>query len=106
MDGLDTSAVGTSAIVTSAERINPTNPNAGVPDNITGAGELVDNGDGTWTYTPALDDDSAVTFSYTVSDGALTAAGTATLDILVRSQNTEFYSPGNDLPYALPARPG
>jgi hypothetical protein len=32
--------------------------------------------------------------------------GTAVLDILVRSQNTEFYSPGNDLPYALPGRPG
>lgn len=32
--------------------------------------------------------------------------GTATLDILVRSQNTEFYSPGNDLPHALPPRPG
>jgi len=32
--------------------------------------------------------------------------GSATLDILVRSQNTEFYSPGNDLPHALPPRPG
>jgi hypothetical protein len=32
--------------------------------------------------------------------------GTATLDVLVRSQNTEFYSPGNDLPHALPPRAG
>jgi hypothetical protein len=32
--------------------------------------------------------------------------GTATLDILVRSQNTEFYSPGNDLSHVLPPRPG
>ena len=32
--------------------------------------------------------------------------GTATLDILVRSQNTEFYSPGNRLPHVLPPRPG
>lgn len=32
--------------------------------------------------------------------------GTATLDILVRSQNTEFYSPGNDLPHVLPPRSG
>lgn len=32
--------------------------------------------------------------------------GTATLDIIVRSQNTEFYSPGNDLPHVLPPRPG
>jgi VCBS repeat-containing protein len=47
----------------------------------TGSGSLVDNGDGTWNYTPALNDDTAVSFSYTVSDGALTAAGSATLDI-------------------------
>ena len=30
-----------------------------------GAGSLVDNGDGTWTYTPALNDDTSVSFSYT-----------------------------------------
>ena len=35
----------------------------------TGNGSLVDNGDGTWTYTPALNDDSSVSFSYTVTDG-------------------------------------
>src|SRR6185369_8748510 len=46
-----------------------------------GAGTLTDNHDGTWTYTPALNDDSAVAFSYTVSDGSLTAAGTASLEI-------------------------
>ncbi|WP_119299700.1 hypothetical protein [Dongia deserti] len=32
--------------------------------------------------------------------------GTATLDILVRSQNAEFYSPANDLPHALAPLPG
>jgi large repetitive protein len=41
----------------------------------------VNNGDGTWTYTPALNDDTNVTFTYIVSDGSLSAAGTATLDI-------------------------
>ncbi|WP_418321204.1 cadherin-like domain-containing protein [Piscinibacter sakaiensis] len=46
-----------------------------------GGGSLVDNGDGTWTYTPALNDDGSVTFSYTVSDGSLSAPGSATLDI-------------------------
>ncbi len=30
-----------------------------------GAGSLIDNGDGTWTYTPALNDDTSVSFSYT-----------------------------------------
>jgi VCBS repeat-containing protein len=46
-----------------------------------GNGSLVDNGDGSWTYTPALNDDAGVSFSYTVTDGELTAAGSATLDI-------------------------
>ncbi|MCO5106476.1 MAG: VCBS domain-containing protein [Burkholderiaceae bacterium] len=47
-----------------------------------GLGGLVDNGNGTWSYTPAADDDTSVTFSYTVSDGiAAPVAASATLDI-------------------------
>src|SRR5258706_9908164 len=47
-----------------------------------GAGTLVDNGNGTWTYTPAANDSSSVSFSYTVSDGnGGNAAGSATLDL-------------------------
>ena len=46
-----------------------------------GSGTLIDNGDGTWAYTPAADDDTSVSFTYTVTDGSLTAAGSATLDI-------------------------
>ena len=46
-----------------------------------GNGSLVDNGDGTWTYTPAQNDSSAVSFSYTISDGAASVAGSATMDI-------------------------
>ena len=46
-----------------------------------GSGTLVNNGNGTWTYTPALNDDASVSFSYTVTDGSLTALGSATLDI-------------------------
>jgi uncharacterized delta-60 repeat protein len=46
-----------------------------------GTGSLLDNGDGTWMYTPALNDDSAVSFSYSVSDGSLSTAGSATLDV-------------------------
>ena len=57
-----------------------------------GAGTLVDNGNGTWTYTPALNDDSAVSFSYTITDGSLTTPGSATLDIL----------PVNDVPVTTP----
>jgi VCBS repeat-containing protein/parallel beta-helix repeat protein len=55
-----------------------------------GSGSLVDKGDGTWTYTPALNDDTAVSFSYSVSDGSLTTVGSATLDI----------TPVNDAPTA------
>ena len=47
----------------------------------TGNGTLNDNGDGTWNYTPAADDDTDVSFDYTITDGADTVAGTATLDI-------------------------
>ncbi len=46
-----------------------------------GNGTLVDNHDGTWSYTPAADDDTGVSFDYTVSDGALDASSTAALDI-------------------------
>ena len=53
-----------------------------------GNGTLVDNGDGTWTYTPDLNDDTAVSFSYTVSDGMASVTGSATLDI----------TPVNDVP--------
>src|SRR4029078_8129125 len=46
-----------------------------------GAGSLTDNHDGTWSSTPAQSDDPAVTFSYTVTDGALGGSGSASLDI-------------------------
>ena len=58
----------------------------------TGNGSLADNGDGTWSYTPALNDDSQVSFSYDVTDGSLSAAGSATLDI----------TPVNDAPVTSP----
>ena len=57
-----------------------------------GNGTLDDNGDGTWNYTPAADDDSNVSFSYTVTDGTDSVAGSATLDI----------TPVNDAPTATP----
>ncbi len=58
----------------------------------TGSGSLIDNGDGTWSYTPALNDDTSVSFSYTVTDGSLSVAGSATLDI----------TPVNDAPTTSP----
>ncbi|MDH4563439.1 cadherin-like domain-containing protein, partial [Pseudomonas sp. BN411] len=57
-----------------------------------GSGSLVDNGNGTWNYTPALNDDTSVSFSYSVTDGSLSASGSATLDI----------TPVNDAPTTTP----
>ncbi|MEY8877381.1 MAG: DUF4347 domain-containing protein, partial [Leptothrix sp. (in: b-proteobacteria)] len=74
-------------LITQAELL----ANAGDVDNVNltatslaitaGNGALVDNGDGTWSYTPAANDDGSVSFSYSVSDGSLTASGSASLDI-------------------------
>jgi hypothetical protein len=53
-----------------------------------GNGTLDDN-DGTWTYTPALDDDTSVTFSYEVTDGvAAPVATSASLDITHHTVHT------------------
>ena len=57
-----------------------------------GNGTLVDNVDGTWNYTPVADDDTAVSFTYDISDGTATInTGSAALDI----------TPVNDAPVAV-----
>ena len=58
----------------------------------TGNGALTDNGDGTWSYTPAADDDTELSFNYTITDGTDNVAGSATLDII----------PVNDVPTTTP----
>ena len=58
-----------------------------------GGGTLDNNGNGTWTYHPALNDSTSVTFSYSVTDGvAAPVATTASLDI----------TPVNDAPVTSP----
>ena len=47
----------------------------------TGNGVVTDNGNGTWNYTPAANDETDVSFNYTITDGTNNVAGTATLDI-------------------------
>ncbi|MCA1495101.1 cadherin-like domain-containing protein, partial [Ensifer sp. NBAIM29] len=60
---------------------------------VSGGGTLVDNEDGTWTYTPAADDDTAVSFGYAIADGhGGSTAGAASLDI----------TPVNDDPTTAP----
>ncbi|HCE2174774.1 TPA: tandem-95 repeat protein [Vibrio parahaemolyticus] len=56
-----------------------------------GNGTLVDNGDGTWTFTPQIDDDTEVSFTFDIIDDEdLVVSGSANLDIL----------PINDVPNA------
>ena len=57
-----------------------------------GNGSLVDNGNGTWSYTPAANDDTNASFDYTINDGTDNVTGTATLDI----------TPVNDTPKTTP----
>ena len=57
-----------------------------------GGGSIVNNGNGTWTYTPAANVNGPVSFNYTASDGTLSASSTASLDI----------APVNDAPVATP----
>jgi parallel beta-helix repeat protein len=52
-----------------------------------GNGTLADNHDGTWSYTPAQNDDTSVSFSYQVTDGvAAPVADSATLGITLGNE--------------------
>ncbi len=62
---------------------------------VASTGGLVDNGDGTWTFTPDANDDSGVSFTYTVSDGTDTVAGSAALDLL--AVNDGLTTEGDDV---------
>ncbi|WP_157785085.1 cadherin-like domain-containing protein, partial [Bradyrhizobium yuanmingense] len=57
-----------------------------------GGGSIVNNGNGTWTYTPAANYYGQVSFNYTASDGSLTATSTASLMLVAV----------NDAPVAKP----
>jgi Ca2+-binding RTX toxin-like protein len=79
-------------LLAGAADIDSTSGNLTVTLTKTNAGgTLVNNGNDTWTYTPAANDDTSATFSYTVSDGQFSATSTATLDI----------TPVNDAPVAI-----
>ncbi|MGL1695271.1 tandem-95 repeat protein [Vibrio parahaemolyticus] len=48
-----------------------------------GNGTLVDNGDGTWTFTPQIDDDTEASFTFDIIDDEdLVVSASANLDIL------------------------
>lgn len=58
----------------------------------TGGGSVAMNADGTFTYTPAAGFVGDDTFTFTVSDGALTSDGTATIHVV----NRVWYVKNND----------
>ncbi len=62
----------------------------------TGNGSLIDNGDGTWTYMPTANDDTAVSFSYTITDNG-TSNGAADPKSIVATANLDLI-PVNDAP--------
>jgi hypothetical protein len=61
-----------------------------------GQGTVVSNGNGSWTYTPKINDDTEVNFAFTVSDGQASSNGQAKLDITSAQAAPEIGSSGND----------
>lgn len=57
-----------------------------VADLVSSSGTLQDNGDGTWTFKPAIGDESEVLFTYDVTDGNASVAETATLDLVASAE--------------------
>jgi Ca2+-binding RTX toxin-like protein len=84
----------TSAIITDAELVTSFRDVDGdalsVSNLVASSGSVQRNDDGTWRFTPAANDDTAVTFTYQVSDGEFSVAGSASIDL----------SPVNDRPRA------
>ncbi|TWI23409.1 beta-glucanase (GH16 family) [Bradyrhizobium yuanmingense] len=67
-----------------------------------GSGDIVNNGNGTWTYTPAANYNGPVSFNYTASDGSLTTTSTASLTLAATQPSAPtseilFGSSGNDV---------
>ncbi|WP_417584889.1 M10 family metallopeptidase C-terminal domain-containing protein [Pelagibacterium sp.] len=49
---------------------------------VASSGKLTDNGDGTWLFIPALNDDTDVTFTYSIATADRTDLASATLDLV------------------------
>lgn len=77
-----------------------------VAESLSGAGSLVYNGDGTFTYTPAAGEEGVVTFQYTITDGdGDPSTATVTITLLKDSEPRVDVSGENFVDEAgLPAR--
>ncbi len=62
-------------------------------------GNLVDNKDGTWTFTPGENDAGDVVFSYRVSDGLENTIGSAALNLVQPVSNLIEGTVGDDVLY-------
>lgn len=60
-----------------------------------GRGLLTDNGNGTWNFTPTANDDTAVEFSYSITDGVNYVSGNASLDLLPDQDSPSSISPAS-----------
>ena len=69
-------------LLTNAGDIDGDNLTAAGLTVTSGNGTLVDNNDGTFSYTPDANDDTQVSFEYTIFDGTSNVTANATLDIL------------------------
>ena len=73
-------------------------------------GTAVVNGDGSVTYTPTANYSGPDAFTYTVSDGLLTASATVTLDVrfgnIAPVANNDFYTTNEDTTLTVPAAAG
>jgi Ca2+-binding RTX toxin-like protein len=82
---LPASAEDTAVTITSAQLLANASDVDGdiltVQNLVASSGALTSNGDGTWSFTPAENDDSAVTFTYQISDGVASVSGSASLDL-------------------------
>ncbi|MGH6787546.1 MAG: Ig-like domain-containing protein, partial [Novosphingobium sp.] len=104
--GTTTGAAG--ADTPGADGVNLTSGVAAVPGTLSGAGTLVYNNDGTFTYTPAPGEQGTVTFQYRITDGdGDTSTATVTITLLRDSTPTVEVVGDNTVDEAaLPARPG
>ncbi|QEW17871.1 hypothetical protein LA6_000025 [Marinibacterium anthonyi] len=90
-DSLATAAGAALLITVATDLLGNDNDSDGDPLSVTGFtqpenGTLVDNEDGTWSYTPVDGFSGTDSFTYTVSDGELT--DTATVTVIVAGGNT------------------
>ncbi len=58
-------------------------------------GSLVDNGNGTWNFTPDSDFNGEISLNYEVSDGTTSVAAGATLDIVAVNDAAEMAAPAS-----------